>query len=95
VESSDSTSQILTDLSGLSIDCTNLRESTEVERMVSVRPRRNILSDALSYVAQVWPYILENGEESHRSEFVLRCIMASCEAEQLGEGEDFYVSESH
>ncbi|KAI1232109.1 hypothetical protein IHE44_0007165, partial [Lamprotornis superbus] len=54
---------ILTDLSGLSMDCTNLREATEAERMVSVRPRRNILSDALSYVAQAWPYILGQGGE--------------------------------
>lgn len=45
------------------MDCTNLRESTEVERMVSVRPRRNMRSDALSYVAQARPYILgQRGE---------------------------------
>ena len=78
-------------MSGLSIDCTNLRESTEVERMVSVRPRRNILSDALSYVAQAWPYILEDGEESHRSEFALG-EMASCEAEELGGRGRLYAS---
>lgn len=53
------------------MDCTKLRESTEVERMVSVRPRRNILSDALSYVAQARPYILGHGGESHTSESVL------------------------
>lgn len=53
------------------MDCTKLREATEAERMVSVRPRRNILSDALSYVAQAWPYILGQGGESHTSESVL------------------------
>lgn len=36
----------------------------EAERMVSVRPKRNILSEALSYVGQAWPYILGDGEES-------------------------------
>lgn len=53
------------------MDCTNLREATEAERMVSVRPRRNILSDALSYVAQAWPYILRQGGESHSREAAL------------------------
>lgn len=61
--------------------------------MVSVRPRRNILSDALSYVAQTWPYILEDREESHISEFALG-EMASCEAELQGRGR-LYGSESH
>lgn len=42
-----------------------------MERMVSVRPRRNILSDALSYVAQEWPYILAQGGESHTSDSAL------------------------
>lgn len=61
---------------------------------MSVRPRRNILSDALSYVAQEWPYILEGGEKSHRIQFVLRG-MASCEAEELRGWGRLYVSESH
>lgn len=49
------------------MDCTNLRDSIEAERMVSVRPKRNILSEALSYVGQAWPYILGDGEESSSS----------------------------
>ncbi|KAF2976062.1 hypothetical protein EK904_005011 [Melospiza melodia maxima] len=63
--------EILTDLSGLSMDCTNLRESTEAERMVSVRPRRNMRSDALSYVAQARPYILGQRGERHSTESAL------------------------
>lgn len=59
---------------------------------MSVRPRRNIRSDALSYVAQAWPYILDDGEESHKSEFALR-ETASCEAEELGGEGILYVSE--
>ena len=71
----------ITENEGLAIACANSKVGTDAERIVSVRPRKNFLVEAVSYAGAMWPCNLNetfNNQQQSTNKFATQTSVTIC-----------------